>query len=450
MNYTHKGKSFRIRGVNLGSWFNLEDFMLGLEGTDWQIRRAFAEQLGQERADAFFARYADTFINQNDIRRIAALGFNMVRLPFNYRNFESDAAPFTYPEASFERLDRLYDWCADAGLLVMLDFHAAPRGQNTTPPADSPTGYSELWQCAHSQDRVVELWKELARRYAGHSAHFGYDLLNEPMATQPGEIPPEQQLAALHSLYRRLIREIRSIDPEGWLIIEAPVRECGGVAELDKDLFKDERSSPSYHHYPPFEDSLSLGGSRMPANADLQEHCTFLREKIAPEIVFSQSVKRPMLLGEFGLSARWDPSRATTSFEAQLHTAEEAGFSWMLWTYKDLFRLGLFTPSEESPWFRFTRGPKMLDLVSEVNQHLSRYFDQRIRKTLPECASPRLRDMAFDDMRRGQNRLILYEQVRQLADMDPANADRMPDDFSLENCVRRSKMWNLLEPWLQS
>lgn len=449
MDFEKNNRRFRIRGVNLGSWLNIEDFMIGLEGTEWQIRRALEERLGDDRASAFLKLYRDCFITREDIQKIAELGFNTVRVPFNYRHFESDETPFHYLKEGFAHLDALYDWCGEAGLWVLLDYHAAPRGQNTTPPADCPTGYNELWQCAHAQERVLRLWEELARRYGDHPANLGYNLLNEPMVNQPGEWTPARQRTAYNDLCRRISSAIRAIDPHGWIIIEGPVRESGGVDTLDLDLFKDTRTAPSYHHYPLYEDSLGLCEERIPAGADVEQHARFLRGQIAAEIAFARRVGRPMLLGEFGLSARWEPRQAEAIFTAQLQTAEEAGFSWLLWTYKDVYRLGLYRPRHDTEWYRLVRGPDMLDAVGGWQRQLDDFVKTTCAGIAPVDTVPwTLRAMAQDDLRRGLNRLILDYQVRQIARLDEKIVQSLPEAFRLDNCERREACWELLRPWL--
>lgn len=449
MDFEKANRRFRVRGVNLGSWLNIEDFMIGLEGTEWQIRRALEERLGSQLAGGFLAAYRRSFITEVDIRQIAGHGFNTVRVPFNYRTFESDAAPFTYFEEGFAILDQLYDWCGRAGLWVLLDFHAAPRGQNTTPPADCPTGYNELWQCSHAQERVVRLWEELACRYSNHPAHFGYNLLNEPMVNQQGELEPSDQARAYNRLCHRLIEALRGIDPHGWIIIEGAVRESGGVGILDELLFSDPRTAPSYHHYPLYEDSLGLSAERIPTGEDVEAHATYLRSQIAFEVAFARRVDRPMLLGEFGLSARWEPRQAEAIFAAQLQTAEEAGFSWLLWTYKDIYRLGLYRPRQDTDWFQLVRGATMLDTVGEWQRRLDAFVKTIGTEIAPADSVPwTLRAMAQDDMRRGLKRLILDYQVRQIGQLEADAILTLPEAFLLENCERRAACWELLKPWL--
>ena len=56
-----KGKKFYrgdeeilFKGIGIGSWLNLEHFMMGIPGNDFQIRQSFADVYGKEAADRFF------------------------------------------------------------------------------------------------------------------------------------------------------------------------------------------------------------------------------------------------------------------------------------------------------------------------------------------------------------------------------------------------------------
>lgn len=49
--------------------------------------------LGEESYKAFFNAYDQAYIAEEDIAFLARTGFNAVRLPFNYRHFESDLEP---------------------------------------------------------------------------------------------------------------------------------------------------------------------------------------------------------------------------------------------------------------------------------------------------------------------------------------------------------------------
>ena len=79
--FFHQGKPFQVRGINLGSWLNIEGYMIGLPGCDWQIRESARQIWGAEKTRAYFKKYLDLYISEKDIRSIADMGFTCVRLP---------------------------------------------------------------------------------------------------------------------------------------------------------------------------------------------------------------------------------------------------------------------------------------------------------------------------------------------------------------------------------
>ena len=51
--FYYKGEPILFSGLGVGSWLNMEHFMLGLPGTDAQIRKTFEEVLGKEDGEKF-------------------------------------------------------------------------------------------------------------------------------------------------------------------------------------------------------------------------------------------------------------------------------------------------------------------------------------------------------------------------------------------------------------
>lgn len=440
------GRPFDLKGINLGCWINIEYFMIGLAGIDWQNRKAFERQLGADIAKRFFDAFQDVFITEKDIAFIASLGLNTVRLPFNYRYFESDLEPFVYREETFRRIDRLMEWCRRHGLCVLLDFHAAPAGQNRTLPADNATGYAGLWNSRHAQDRVVALWQEMARRYGRHPALFGYDLLNEPQVNQHGEQTAEEQTEQMNRLFGRVIDAIRTVDPDHTIVIEGPVRSSGGVRLLDPALLEDPRTAVSYHYYPfaGHESSINFEAER--SESDQMDQLTvFIREHIRTEHEYALRVGRPLILGEFGVSrAAGEIPRLLKIAAAQMRVSRELGHHWMLWSYKDVGRMGLVCPRPDTAWRRFVEDPQWLEVKESCLTEFHRQFDSVYIPRLGKEERNRLVfDAAYNDMRDGLRRILLDRQVERLKESG-LDIARLPEAFALENCEAMAEFETLI------
>lgn len=198
------GTVVTLAGVGLGGWLNMENFITGYPGTESQQRQALRAALGDEGYQRFFARFLTDFFAAEDAGYLASLGFNSVRVPFNYRHFEDDDRPFVLKPEGFHWLDRVVEQCADAGLYTILDLHAVPGHQNQNWHSDNPTHWAHFWTHRHFQDRVVHLWEAIADRYRDNPAVAGYNPVNEP-ADPSGEV--------IGPFYERLVGAIRQVDP---------------------------------------------------------------------------------------------------------------------------------------------------------------------------------------------------------------------------------------------
>src|SRR3954467_9940709 len=197
------GSPVMLRGVGLGGWMNMENFITGYPGNEAAMREAVARVLGPARAEAFFGALLDAFFGPDDAAFLASLGVNCVRLPVNQAHFEG--APFEWLSAGFERLSEAVDQLGAVGIYSVIDLHAVPGCQNQHWHSDNPTHVAAFWDHEHFQDLVVELWQGLAGGPRDNPWVAGYNLLNEP-ADASGEV--------VGPFYDRLVGAIREIDPD--------------------------------------------------------------------------------------------------------------------------------------------------------------------------------------------------------------------------------------------
>src|SRR5579872_1655891 len=84
------GAPVRLRGVAIGGWMNMENFINGYPGAEHSLRSFMAREMGKDRAAFFFDRMLDYYLGEEDLAFIAGLGANTVRIAVNYRHFEDD------------------------------------------------------------------------------------------------------------------------------------------------------------------------------------------------------------------------------------------------------------------------------------------------------------------------------------------------------------------------
>src|SRR3954454_10105914 len=93
------GTAIRLKGVNIGGWLNMENFITGYAANETMMRTAMRKVLGDERYELFFEALLSAFYADADAEFLAGLGLNCVRIPVNYRHLESDAKPFEIVES---------------------------------------------------------------------------------------------------------------------------------------------------------------------------------------------------------------------------------------------------------------------------------------------------------------------------------------------------------------
>jgi hypothetical protein len=213
------GDVLRLRGVGLGNWFLPEGYMWKFEPggplAPREIEEFVVDLVGAERAARFWHEFRERFITEADIARIAAEGFDHVRLALNSRLLLTSDGDID--ESGFAFIDRLISWCRTHQLWVVLDLHGAPGGQTGTNIDDSPRGLPELFITGGTYTKqTIDLWRAIATRYCDETVVIAYDLLNEPL-------PNEYQFTyadALAELYQRLTKAIREIDKNHVIIYE--------------------------------------------------------------------------------------------------------------------------------------------------------------------------------------------------------------------------------------
>ncbi len=159
------GEAVTLRGIGLGGWMNMENFITGFPANEKAFRQVVYRALGKEKADFLFDRYLEYFFTTEDVKFIRSLGLNLVRLPFNYQHFEDDMNPMVIRESGWRSLDRVINICAENEIYTILDLHAAAGYQNQDWHSDNPSQRAFFWEHKHFQDRTVWLWEKIAERY---------------------------------------------------------------------------------------------------------------------------------------------------------------------------------------------------------------------------------------------------------------------------------------------
>lgn len=176
-----------------------------------QMDQVLRKRFGSEGAARFWNKFHDTWITERDFQLARAHGFNFVRIPFWYRWFESDDAPYEHFEYGFTYLDKAIAWARKHHLYVMLDLHGVAGGQS---PWDHTGTLSEIefFTNPELQKRTAALWQAIAKRYKDDPAVWAYDLINEPFSAADTE-----EWTSAHDL---IYDAIRAEDPDTIIVME--------------------------------------------------------------------------------------------------------------------------------------------------------------------------------------------------------------------------------------
>ncbi len=339
------GSTVVLRGYNVGGWMNMENFLTGYPGTESQHRAALLRALGPERYELFFDRFLDAFFSEADAEYMASLGLNHVRIPFNYRHFESDDRPFELKEQGFALLDRAVQDCARHGLYVILDFHALPGSQNQHWHSDNPTHWSHFWSQRHFQDRAVHLWEALADRYRGNPWIAGYNIMNEPGDAGGKAIKP---------FYDRAVEAVRAVDPDHVIFLDGNRYSTDFTPFEGFDVYPNVVYAAHDYKTP----GLVFGGPYPGVTKGQYVDRDEVERGFVKRTEFMRQTGTPIWIGEFGVIFTGDPERDEQKYQLlqdQLDIYREHGASWSMWGYKDIGAEGVVSAAPDSPWLQRIR-----------------------------------------------------------------------------------------------
>lgn len=317
------------RGINLGGWLVVERWMTpSLFASNMTAENEYelsANPIGQER----IRKHRKTFIQEDDIKWLASIGIEIIRLPVGYWAL-ADQPPYI---SAKEQIDWLMDCANKYGLKVLIDLHAAPGAQNENDHGGSGKPGETRWYQYKNKKLTKKILKEIAREYKNHPALWGIELLNEPLAKNRWQ---KIQLwwwsyrttASLHRILEGKARIVVSdaYDPDWW---------AGKIPKATLDI----------HHYQCFiDEDIESTDYSYHAKKILRYAKKFL----------DYAAKQPTIIGEWSAAlpiktANQDNSRDFCNKQLSVKTNTDAWFFWSYktenndsWNFKHLYNQGYF------------------------------------------------------------------------------------------------------------
>lgn len=314
------------KGVNLGGWLS-------------------QNELTKE--------HLDTFISEADIAAIKNMGADHVRVPMDYIIIEDeDGCP---KEDGYTYIDNCIKWCKDNQLNMVLDLH-----KTAGYIFDDSENCKGFFYDKELQDRFINIWDRLSKRYGSYSDMVAFELLNEVVDPDVAEIWNE--------LAERAIKAIRVNAPDTWILIGG-TRNNSIVSLSELKAPYDNRIVFNFHCYEPLifthQAAYWVKGMtpdfRVGYPKTLGEYEKLSRENIGDyysELItgyenvtcnkdffvqyFSEAVELskkydvPLYCGEYGVIDQAATDGILNWFK-DIHAAfEECGIGRAVWSYKEM------------------------------------------------------------------------------------------------------------------
>ena len=294
----------------------------------------------------------DSFITKEDVIKVSELGFDHIRLPFDYEVIQNKDGSFI--EEGFARLYDFVQECRQNNLNVVLDLHKA-CGYDFN-DAGTEKGNS-LFDSSELQKMFISLWDEVSKRFA-NCQNVAYELLNEVV---------EQNAAdAWNKLIAQTVTVIRKNAPKTPVIYGGIQWNSASTLKfLEKPV--DENIIWTFHEYEPLifthqkapwvpgmdlnkqikypakmsyfrEESISLGykGKDVTDITDNYDGNYILQKLISEAVEVAEKNNVKLYCGEYGVIDR-APTTDTLAWFKDIHQEfTKFHINHAVWTYKKM------------------------------------------------------------------------------------------------------------------
>ena len=374
------GNPVVLKGVNLGNWLVLETWMTGWPQHDQaEVYRTLDARFGEAQRRRLMELWREGYVAPRDLALIKRFGFNVVRVPFDYRLLQEHDG-----DAGFQWLDRALAMAEEAGVYVVLDLHGAPGGQSDQHHTGE-AGRDALWDSPANRDATVALWSRLANRYKGRDVVAAYDLLNEPWSDYQRDVRPQ-----LKTLVLRCLKAVRDAGDDHVVLLPGSLQD--GIAfygDLRGELGDSGMKNVGFTHH--FYPGL-FGGE-----PTLASHARTLAVTFPGVQAFLDRQQAPFLVGEFNVVL--ESTGGDRVMRRYYDDFARRGWLATAWSYKLLKPAGGVEPSN---WYFVTNADPLatLDLKTASLGEIEVWFkglqtmplaaDEALRTALTQATPPAL------------------------------------------------------------
>ncbi len=321
-NTTKTTEKFEVkRGTNLAHWLSQSD------------------KRGAER---------EKFITKLDIKDIAEMGFDHVRLPIDEEQMWNENG--NRHDDAFQIMVNCINWCAEYNLRVIVDLHILRSHHFNA--EEKP-----LWTDPAEQEKFYDLWRDLSKTLIKYpNSLVAYELMNEAVADDP---------ELWNNLGANAVKAIREIEPERTIVIGSNKWQQVQTFDVLKIPKNDKNILLSFHFYEPFllthynASWTDLKGYTGPVHypgtilsqeefdklpAEMQDISkNWVNKKIDKAWILEQWQKPiqkakilglPLYCGEFGIITGPPQKEMLNWYSDMINLFEENGIGYANWNYK--------------------------------------------------------------------------------------------------------------------
>jgi len=339
------GETVVLRGVNVGGWLVTEGWMCGEpETNDRKLIERLEARFGEEQAAELMKVWYDHWFTAEDLDVIKSYGFNLIRVPFSWRNLQNAKGEWIRNEKGqidFSRFDWVVNEAAKRGIYVMFDLHTWPGSAYGVISRHTDEG-------REVRKKMSKLWKTFARHFRGNGNIAGFDVINEPEGS-PGDAPQ-----------REFYDAIRAADSRRMLIMEWTALRHWNSYGWENVVWSD--------HYP--EDRVK----EIPSENVEERIAAFEEKEITSQI---GDMNFPVFIGE--LKA---PQDTEESARALVEAFDKRGWSWAVWTYKGVNVGGWASVNYDKALYFDYSADSYEEIMTKWSDGLSRWRDPSLETNL--------------------------------------------------------------------
>ncbi len=298
------------KGVNLGGWLSQCDY-------------------SEERLN--------TFITEEDFAKIAALGFDHVRIPIDYNVIQNPDG--SAKEDGLRRIDRALALSEKYGLKTVLDLHKTPGFS-----FDAGEKEAGFFESESFQERFYAIWETFAARYGALHERVVFELLNE--VTEAAYLPAWKRIS------RECVRRIRNFAPDTIILLGSyNWNSARTLPELDAPY--DDRVVYNFHFYEPhpfthqgaYWNPEFINCRSTYAESGASE--AWFEDFLAPAFEKAEKEGCELYCGEFGVIDVVPPEEAVKWFRDVHKVFERHGVAHSVWSWKQM-DFGISDPRMDS------------------------------------------------------------------------------------------------------